>query len=46
MTAITPEELKKICQEIGCSGLDPKMCQEKPHLCKIIRKLVKYEHHT
>ena len=33
-------ELKEVCQEIGCSGLDPDMCQNKPHLCKIIRRMV------
>ena len=32
-------ELKKICLEIGCSGVDPEMCCNKPHLCDIIRKL-------
>ena len=33
------EELKEICQEIGCSGLDPDMCQNNPHHCKMIQKL-------
>jgi hypothetical protein len=33
--------LKEICQEIGCSGLSPELCQTKPHYCTIIRKLVK-----
>jgi hypothetical protein len=33
-------ELKEICQEIGCSGLDPDMCQNRPQNCSIIRKLI------
>ena len=33
-------ELKKICVEIGCSGLSPDMCQNRPHHCKIIQKIV------
>lgn len=33
-------ELKEICQDIGCSGMSPDICQTKPHLCDIIRKLV------
>ena len=32
------ESLKKICVEIGCSGLAPDVCQ-KPYLCSIIRKI-------
>jgi hypothetical protein len=32
--------LKGICQEIGCSGLSPDMCQNKPYQCGIIRKLI------
>ena len=34
------EELRKVCREIGCSGLDPKMCKERPHYCAIIRRLM------
>jgi len=34
-------ELKEICQEIGCGGLSPDMCQNNPHLCSIIAKIVK-----
>lgn len=37
---IEVEKLKKICQEIGCSGLSPKMCKEEPHKCDIIRKFI------
>ena len=44
---MTPEErkaaiesLKEICREIGCSGLSPDMCNNRPHHCSIIRKLV------
>jgi len=44
---MTPEErkaaiesLKEICREIGCSGLDADMCNNRPHMCGIIRKLV------
>ena len=33
-------ELREICQEIGCSGLDPDMCQNRPYRCGIIRNLV------
>lgn len=36
-------QLKEICQEIGCSGMSPDMCENNPHLCNIIRKLVKPE---
>lgn len=32
--------IREICFEIGCSGIDPKMCKEAPQNCKIIRKLV------
>jgi len=31
------DELKTICQEIGCSGVDPDMCQNRPHHCNIIK---------
>lgn len=34
-------ELKNICQEIGCSGLEPDMCQNHPHKCNIIRTICK-----
>ena len=33
-------EIKEICQEIGCSGLSPQMCQQEPHKCGIIRKIM------
>jgi len=33
-------ELKAICREIGCSGMDPEMCQKRPHMCSIIRKII------
>jgi hypothetical protein len=32
--------LKEICQEIGCSKVSKKTCNEAPQLCKIIRKLM------
>ena len=32
--------LKEICREIGCSGLNPAMCDDAPQKCDIIRKLV------
>ena len=35
------EELKEICIDIGCSGLSPDMCNNNPHLCEIIRKIIK-----
>ena len=34
------EELKEICTEIGCSGVNPDTCQNSPHLCDIIKKIV------
>ena len=34
------QEIKEICKEIGCSKLTPKLCDEKPFLCEIIRKLI------
>lgn len=34
------ESLKEICREIGCGGVDPKMCNHAPQNCQIIRKLV------
>lgn len=33
--------LREVCREIGCSGLDPKMCKERPHQCAIIRRLLR-----
>ena len=35
------DELKEICQDIGCSGLSPDMCQNMPHLCSVIAKIVR-----
>ena len=32
-------ELKEICRKIGCSGVEPDMCQNRPQHCSIIRKL-------
>ena len=32
--------LKEICRDIGCSGLYPDMCKNRPHQCEIIRRLV------
>ena len=34
------DELKEICTVIGCSGVNPDTCQNKPHHCEIIRKIV------
>ena len=34
-------EIKEICQDIGCSGLDPDLCQNKSYMCDIIKKLLK-----
>ena len=28
----------QICQLIGCSGLSPDMCQNRPEICSITRK--------
>ena len=36
-------ELKEICQEIGCSGFHPKLCKEEPHKCNIIRKFILHQ---
>lgn len=35
------KELRKICRAIGCSGVDPEMCQNRPQNCEIIRKIIK-----
>ena len=35
------KQLKKICEEIGCNGVDPDLCKNKPHRCDIIKKLLK-----
>ncbi len=40
ITEVPVESLKKICREIGCSGLSPDLCQNKPYLCGIIRKAI------
>jgi hypothetical protein len=32
--------LKEICQEIGCSKMSVKMCDERPQNCGIIKMLV------
>jgi hypothetical protein len=44
---MTPEDrqeaidgLKEICVEIGCSGWSPRLCQNQPHRCEIIKKIV------
>ena len=34
------KELREICKEIGCSGMDPEMCKNRPHYCEIIKKAV------
>lgn len=33
-------KLKQICQTIGCSGLDPDMCQIRPQNCQIIKDVL------
>jgi hypothetical protein len=33
------QSIKKICQNIGCSGICPNMCQNYPENCDIIKKL-------
>jgi len=40
---MTVTEIKKICQELGCSGVDPDMCQKKPELCNIIYMITHQE---
>jgi len=34
------ESLKVICREIGCSKLSPALCDDAPHLCSIIGKIL------
>lgn len=34
------EDLKEICIDIGCSGMDPDMCKKHPHKCDIIKKIM------
>jgi hypothetical protein len=34
------ELAKKACRSIGCSGVDPDMCQNRPQDCSIIRKIM------
>jgi len=34
------DEIKEICQELGCSGLSDNLCQKNPHQCKIIQKIL------
>lgn len=33
------KSLREICREIGCSGMSPELCQERPHHCTIIRRV-------
>lgn len=33
------ESLKEICRDIGCGGIDPDMCNNRPQHCSIIRKV-------
>lgn len=35
------EEIKEICRDIGCSKLSPSLCDNAPHKCEIIRKIMK-----
>lgn len=35
--------IREICRDIGCSGVDPDMCQNNPQNCNIIRKAVRNE---
>lgn len=30
------DELKEICREIGCSGIEKNLCQKEPYKCSII----------
>ena len=34
----TVYELKELCTTIGCSGVDPDMCKNRPQNCELIRK--------
>jgi hypothetical protein len=31
---------KEICQAIGCSGLDPDMCQNRPQNCQVVTNVL------
>lgn len=33
--------IKEICIVIGCSGVSPQLCNDKPEDCQIIRKFIK-----
>lgn len=33
----------KFCREIGCSGMSPDMCKNRPFDCAIVQKAVKPE---
>lgn len=35
------DNLKEICTDIGCSGMEPDMCKNNPHKCDIIKKVIK-----
>lgn len=37
------ELAKKACNSIGCSGVDPDMCQNHPQDCAIVRKIMGYK---
>ena len=34
------KKIKEICKDIGCSKMHPSLCDEKPFMCEIIRKLI------
>ena len=35
------KELRELCALIGCNGMSPDMCKNRPDLCNIIRKVIK-----
>jgi hypothetical protein len=34
--------IKEICIVIGCSGVSPQLCNDKPEDCQIIRKFIRH----
>lgn len=35
------KQIREICKSIGCSGISKDTCHNNPHLCSIIRKILK-----
>lgn len=39
------ELAKKACRSIGCSGVDPDLCNNHPQDCEIVRKIMGCREH-